>query len=114
MLAKENRLRKTKEIQAVLTKGKGFRENGLFLKTGSFPGETARFSIIVSKKVAKQAVRRNRIRRVLGEAIRQELEHVKPGTDIALVVLPGFEVTDYQDVQKKIHTLLQKASLIIK
>ena len=114
MLAKENRLRKTKEIQAVLTKGKGFRENGLFLKTGSFPGETARFSIIVSKKVAKQAVRRNRIRRVLGEAIRQELDHVKSGTDIALVVLPGFEVTDYQDVQKKIHTLLQKASLIIK
>jgi len=111
MLAKANRLRKTKDIQAVLSKGKGVRESGLLLKKGSFEGDAVRVSIIVSKKVAKRAVRRNKIRRLLSEAIRGELENTKTGVDIALVVLPGFEVTTLEDMKKRVHELFQKAAL---
>lgn len=112
MLAKTNRLRKTKDIQAVLAKGRAVRESGLLLKKGLSEGNTARFGIIVSKKVAKRAVRRNRIRRLLSEAIREELKNVKKGTATALIVLPGFEITSQEDIQKRVHTLFQKASLL--
>lgn len=42
---------------------------------------------MVSKKVIKSAVKRNRIRRRLYEAIRGELPNLKPQLDVVLIVI---------------------------
>jgi ribonuclease P protein component len=49
--------------------------------------ETSRVSIIVSKKVAKSAVVRNRIRRRVYEVIRNHWGGVTPQTDFAVTIL---------------------------
>jgi ribonuclease P protein component len=46
-----------------------------------------RIAIVVSKKVVKSAVKRNRIRRRLYEAIRLELDKLNLRSDIVLIVV---------------------------
>ena len=46
----------------------------------------SRFAVVVSKKVHKSAVGRNRIRRRLYEIIRQELPSMTPAHDVVILV----------------------------
>jgi ribonuclease P protein component len=45
-----------------------------------------RVAVVVSKKVYKRAVGRNRIRRRVYEAVRQELPRIKDNADLVLVI----------------------------
>lgn len=111
MSAKEQRLTRQKDFQGVFSKGKSVREGQLVLKARFVQGETAKFGIVVSKKVAKQAVVRNRIRRVLRAALSAQAEAIKKGVQAVLIVLPGFEEKGAQELRTQVHRLLQKASL---
>ena len=46
----------------------------------------SRFAVVVSKKVLKSAVRRNRIRRRVYEIIRLELPNMKNDQDVAVII----------------------------
>lgn len=48
--------------------------------------KTPRVAVVVSKKVYKRAVGRNRIRRRIYEVLRQELPGVDQQTDLAVIV----------------------------
>jgi ribonuclease P protein component len=111
MPQKESRLKKTKEFEEVFSKGKGFRQGGLFLKVKEGTEGGSRFGIVVSKKVSKQATARNRMRRLIREALRQEREQIKNGAEAVIVVLPEFKENDFKEVQIHVHNLLKKASL---
>jgi ribonuclease P protein component len=45
-----------------------------------------RFAVVVSKKIYKSAVRRNRIRRRIYECIRRELPNLSNAGDLAVIV----------------------------
>ena len=90
----------------------GFRADGLLLKVGARKNTVSRLGVVVSKKVEKLAVRRNRIRRVLKEASREELGVMRGGQDLMLIVLPGFELPSFQETKKRLRELLRKASLV--
>lgn len=51
--------------------------------------ENTRFAVVVSKKVHKSAVGRNRIRRRFYEVVREQLPHMKTGVDIVIIVVSG-------------------------
>ena len=89
-----------------------FLEHRLLLKVDAQKSTVSHLGVVVSKKVEKRAVRRNRIRRVLREAVRGELGLVKGGQDLVLIVLPGFELPSFQETKKTLRTLLRKASLV--
>lgn len=103
---------KASDVKRVSAQRQGFREGKLLLKVGTSTNAALNVGIVVSKKVAKQAVRRNRIRRVLREATRKEASSFKENQDLVLIVLPGFELPDSQEAQKLLHRLFQKASLL--
>lgn len=89
-----------------------FRDNGLMLKAARGSDRLrSRLTIVVSKKVAKQAVRRNRIKRVLREAVRKESRLPSEAQAWVLVVLPGFEVAGVQEARAVVQRLFQKAFL---
>ena len=90
----------------------GFREDGLLLKVGAQKSTASRLRVVISKKVDKLAVRRNRMRRVLREAVREELGLMKGGPDLVLIVLPGFVLPSFQEIKKTLRALLRKAPLI--
>ena len=71
-----------------------------------------RFAIVVSKKVHKSAVGRNRIRRRFYEAIRDQLPNIKPGMDVAIIIVSGEALAlPFEEIQVILQQLFQEANL---
>ena len=112
MLLRINRLTKKKDIEEVLKKGKGFKEAFLILKTARNKLKISRFGFIVSQKISKKAVIRNKIKRRLREIVKAKLKTIKTGTDNLLIVSPGLETKDFWEIEETIDRLFQSAELI--
>lgn len=73
----------------------------------------SRYTVIVSKKVLKSAVKRNRIRRRIYEIIRKENIHTQPSFDIAISIFsPNLLEVSHEELRKKIISLFKKANII--
>ena len=112
MLPKINRLKKKKDFEKILEKGKGYKEDFLYIKVIGNNLKNSRFGFIVSKKFSKKAVVRNKIRRRLRGLIKIKLSNLKKGIDAAITVGPGLEISDFQDLEEKISRLFKKAGII--
>lgn len=122
MLPKKNRLQKKKDFERIFAQGKGFRQDLLFLKAVKNDLGILRFGIVVSKKISKSAVKRNKIKRRLREIIRLQLQNYPTsgvreeanGMDVATVVLPGIEAKNYQEIKEMTSKLFKKAEIFEK
>ena len=74
----------------------------------------SRFSVVVSKKVHKSAVGRNRIRRRIYEILRTELPNLKPAHDVAVIVTSG-EVLEMpaEEMRSNLVELMRHAGLYL-
>jgi ribonuclease P protein component len=69
-----------------------------------------RFAVVVSKKVMKSAVGRNRIRRRVYEAIRLEFPSDKPPTDYIFTIYnPGMIKIPFRELRRLIQELIERA-----
>ena len=67
---------------------------------------------MVSKKVVKSAVKRNRIRRRMYEAIRSELPKLEPRSDIVFIVVsPELLTIEYDAIHAAITSSCAQADL---
>jgi len=101
MLSSINRLKKKKDFEIVFKKGKGYKENFLYLKIVGNKLKTSRFGIVVSKKFSTKATLRNKIKRRLRELIRIKLPNIKKGIDGVIIVIPGLEINPVRDYKGK-------------
>lgn len=111
MLPIQSRLKKKKDFEKVFKKGKGFKEDFLFLKIVPNNQEVSRFGFIVSRKVSKKAIVRNKIKRRLRELVRGTLSQIKPGVDGVIVVLPDFTDRNLEETKQTINRLFEKAKI---
>ena len=86
MLKKVNRLAKAGDIKKTLARGRTFFNQFFGIKFLPVAG-TLRFTVVVSTKVYKSAVKRNRLKRVLREYLRRNLVSFAPG-DYLISVKP--------------------------
>ena len=87
MIPFKNRFHGHKSLGYVYKNGQAIRSRLVTIKSAPNPHrKEPRFAIVVSKKVLKSAVRRNRIRRRLYEYIRPKLTDLNGVYDIALIV----------------------------
>ena len=85
MLSKQHRL----PIQTVLGKaGRVLRTPYFSIKIFLSPLPHARVGVIVSGKVSKKAVRRNKIRRSIFNAFSRDFLNRNPGKDILIIANP--------------------------
>ncbi len=71
-----------------------------------------RIAVVISKKIMKSAVKRNRIRRRLYEAIRAELPNLKGHSDIVFIVIsPEIFTANPSDITKALTSVLTHADL---
>lgn len=111
MLASQFRLKKSKDISRVLQRGV-FKSVGVltikFQKNGQ---EFSRLAIVVSKKVSKKAVVRNKIRRRIAGVLEGIWGTVAPGYDIVLVVREDLSELAAPQLTSRVATLLDRAEL---
>ena len=86
MLPKAYRLSDHEDIHRVFRLGK--KAYGSLFSFATLPNslDRSRFAVVVSKKISPRAVDRNRIKRLVREALRLRLASLAPGYDI--VVMP--------------------------
>lgn len=108
MLSRNARLTKKDNIPSILNRGN--LAHSKFLVGRFRPNHLShdRFSVVVSNKIHKKAVKRNRIKRQLYEIIRRHERSSHRHFD--MVILPKKSIIDktYQDMQDSFNHLMQQ------
>ena len=108
MLSKRNRLSK-KEILELLPKSKSLRGNFLLLRFKSIrDGGDFKAGVSISKKIAKSAVTRNKIRRI----VYRELSYVKKNISSSSLFFIVNKIAEREELKEDIITLLVKSGAL--
>jgi len=111
MFKKINRLSKTSDVQRVFARSRAFF-NPLFTVRFSPSQNLSRFTVVVSTKVSKKAVIRNRIKRVAREFLRLRLKDLLAG-DYVVIVKPVAAKKEAAEWRRSLEDLLNKSRLIV-
>lgn len=112
MLSKKYRFHSRGGVKYVYQHGKSIRRPDLSLVFCDNNHKKTRFAVVVSKKVSKTAVGRNRIRRRFYEAIRLNFDKFKKPRDYIFVIYnKKFEHLPFSELQKLLRSLLEESML---
>lgn len=106
-LNKKNRLKKKKDFEGVFKEGKGVKGNFLFAKYLKNDLDFSRFAFIVSSKVSRKAVVRNRIRRVLSDISRARLKELSP-VDVILIADKRITESPRDKIEQDLESIFRK------
>lgn len=112
MLPRENRLVRQPDFEKVKEKGEKFQSHLFGLLVFPNEEEVSRFGFVVSTKLSKRAVKRNRVKRILREQVRLSLPKIKKGFDVIFLGKKALLEGSYQEVGYEIKRLFKKASLL--
>ena len=104
------RLTNSSDFQRVRRTGKSYAHPLAILIASANDHPISRFGFTTSKALGS-AVRRNRVKRLLREAIREHLAAIKPGWDIVVVARPMMIESSWSEILQAITNLLQRAGL---
>jgi ribonuclease P protein component len=113
MLANKYRLTGQKNFDRVLSSGKMLQMESFglaYLK--SEEDKESRYGFVVSTKVSKQAVQRNRIKRALSEAVRFLTTDIKAGYDVIFLAKKQAIKMPTDKIMREVRTALDKTGLI--
>lgn len=113
MLSQKNRFHGHGSLRYMFKNGNTARSRYLVLRYIANPRRrNSRVAIVVSKKIHKQAVRRNRIRRRLYHIVRRKLSDIDSSYDIAIIVTSPETISlSPDDLQQQVSRLLATAGL---
>ena len=107
MITNEYRLRNTKRIAEVFKLGKYIHGKYVFIKYLPNAQDTTRIAISVSTKLFKQAVKRNRVKRLIREASKPSLANL-PKLDILIITKKELLTNiSLKELQKDISNILK-------
>ncbi len=109
MLASKNRLKKKINFARIEIDGSMYQSKsfgmGIYNRKDEHP---SCFGFIVSTKISKKAVVRNRIKRIMSEIIRINLEKLKNGYDVLFLIKPSIVKLDREDLEKETYEAIIK------
>lgn len=103
----KNRLKKKRDFESVFKKGKAVNGSFLFIKYRTNELGIPRFGFVVSAKIAKKAVERNKIRRIISEAARSEIKNLE-GYDIIVFATKKTIIVDKKELVDDFLGILKK------
>ncbi len=115
MISKIHRFHGHGALNYLYRNGKTVRSEAINLRFCSGKNDQFRMSVIVSKKVSKSAVVRNRIRRRIYEIVRNSYKTSRPKSshDFAFIVFSDSLATmPSQELDSLINGILKKANII--
>lgn len=113
MLASQYRFHGHGSLRFVYAKGKVVRSDTFILKYSTNPRrDVPRIAVVISKKVLKSAVARNRVRRRYYEAMRRRLPDLAVGCDLVLIITsPEALVRPAEQIERSIESALTATGL---
>ena len=99
-------------VKYTYKQGKTIRSPYLTLVCAKNSRHRQRFAVVVSKKIEKTAVGRNRIRRRVYEAVRQDFGKLKKPRDYIFVVYnKNIKEMSFSELQKLLRSLIEESML---
>ena len=113
MLSFANRFHGHGSLRYVYKNGQAIRSRLITIKYTHNPNrKTSRFAVVVSKRVHKGAVGRNRMRRRVYEVIRKELPNIPQSYDVAVMIFSSEVLSmSADDLTDTIRQLFEQAEL---
>jgi ribonuclease P protein component len=110
MFFSKNRLRKKKDIDNVLRNKSSKSAAVSFLSVRFLANELpySRIGFVVSKKISKKAVIRNKVKRRLREISRNIIKDFEKGFDIVVFTKPEIANCDFNQIKNALELLLKK------
>lgn len=112
MLPLKNRLKKDKDFKEVFKRGKKLGLSFFVLSYAKTNLNESRFGFVVSNKVSKKAVVRQKIKRRLREVIRLLLDKIKPGYDVVIISAPEIKDKTYEEISEGLRKALRKTKIL--
>ncbi len=110
MLSKKYRFHSRGGVRFTYQKGKTIRTPKMSLVFNENSRGHQRFAVVISKKVIKSAVGRNRVRRRVYEAIRMNLSYFKDKKDCIFVIYSkDIKDIEFEKLIKMIRDLLEQS-----
>lgn len=113
MLPVQHRLRQKKDFQKLFRHGKPYFSRFFTLKIRPNQLPETRFAFIVSNKVTKKAVERNRLKRQLRHIILLRLKQIQQGFDAVVIARSIAQGQSADVLGRETDYLLRKARLLI-
>lgn len=104
MLPKKHRLSKSAEVKQTTARGRSFF-NPFFVVKAYRDTEIVKFTVIVSTKVSKKAVVRNRLKRVIRDVVRINISKFRHGSYAVIVKPKAVAITNDEMRQQLLNTL---------
>ena len=109
MLAKENRLKEDRDFEESRLEGKMFQSQNFGASVLNRKNDSpSRFGFVISTKISRLAVSRNRIKRALIEAIRMNLKNIPRGYDFVFLVKKSLADKRVDEIMKEVEAFLNK------
>jgi ribonuclease P protein component len=102
---------KRKEFKEVLKDGKVFKNDGLVMKV-IFKGGEKKIGFLISKKISKKAVVRNKLKRRLRELLREKFGNLKEGLRIVFIPLPSLEKKNFKELKEVLEKVLIRSKVL--
>lgn len=110
MLPRHARVHTRADIERVMRKGRTLSSPFFAVKIVSRgDGALPRFGFIVSNKISKRAVVRNRIKRRLREQMRRRQEYFAPGSDVIVIARSPLVNADSSAIGAALDTLFSRS-----
>lgn len=111
MLKRENRISLNKDFDRVFKAGQSFYSPFLGIKRGVNALGVNRLGILISTKVSKKAVIRNKFKRRIREIVQKEMLKLKPGNDLVFVVFSQILDKNFKEITETIKFGFNKLKL---
>ena len=112
MLAQSYRLRSSTDFNKTYKFGRSTNAASLYVKCLQTRLPISRVAVVVSKKVSKRAVVRNRNKRRVVEIVREHWSQIKPGFNVIISMKQDVSDSLQQELIKEVLDCLKRAGLM--
>ena len=112
MLASNFRLKQQKDFKKTFSTGKAAGSYLFVVKHSQNNVKNSRFAVIVSNKVSKKAVLRNKIRRRVKSWLLEQKENILPGQDVIIITKPKAATAEAKDIKRNLEKTFIRAKLV--